>query len=164
MASSTDHDAPDYDVRIEADELLADLVEMAQDAAETRDFHREVWREELERGYDIDHAWERNVRAQTGFLTALGRAIAALQPENHDMWVSCFRNSDGTVDVRGYLRWLSAEADRSNEVVNECGDAPRANKMESGFCRVMSLVRDDYGVGWPRLDDLGGNPLECDLP
>jgi len=162
--SSDDPDAPDYDVRIEADELLEDLMEMAQDAAETRDFHRQCWREELERGYDIDHTWERSTRAQTGFLTALGRAIAALQPENHDMLVSCFRDADGTVDVRGYLRWLKTEADRYHEIVNDRPGAPRASKMESGFSRVISLVRNDYGVGWPRLDDLGGNALECDLP
>ncbi len=156
-------DTPTYDIRIDADELLADLVAMAQDAAENRDEKREWYRDELERGFDIHPQYDYWVREQTGLLTALGRAIAALQPEQHDVLVDGVREDDGTVDVRAYMRWLSNEADSAHEVVEERRDAPRASNMETGYSRVISLLRDDYGVGWPRIDDLGG-VVEADLP
>jgi hypothetical protein len=157
-------DAPDYDITIHTDDVLADLVEMAQDAAERRDEYRQWHRRELERGYDINPQYEYWVREQTGLLTALGRAIAALQPEQHHVLVDGCRQADGTVAVRDYMRWLSDAADGAHQVVNEKRDAPRASKMETGYSRVLSVLRDDYGIGWPRLDDVGGNPLECDLP
>lgn len=160
----TTDDGPDYGVEVQADELLADLVEMAQDAAERRDEYREWVRDEMEYGYSVDPQFQYLVTEQTGLLTALGQAIACLQPENHGVLVRCFREDDGTVDVRGFMQWLSKEADAAHEVVNERRNAPLSSKMETGYCRVMALLRDDYGVGWPRLDDLGGNPLPEDLP
>jgi len=162
--SRSDSDTPDYDVRIDADELLADLVEQAQDYAEDHDEKRGWWYESLDSYNEWREArcWMQEAR---GGLKATGEAIAALQPESHSIHAPNCRNDDGTVDVRAFLRWLSNEAsdahDRSHGSYTE---TRQADEAETAYTNAIFTVRDEHGVGRPRLDNLGGNPLECDMP
>lgn len=155
---------PDYGVEIDANELLADLVEEAASYAEEYEEKRRWWMESLDHCDEWHEAryWMREAR---GGQRAYSEAIAALQPESHALVVDCHRNEDGTVDVREYMAWLSKCATEAHERSGSVpGQNPQADEAESAYTRILSTIRDDYGVGWPRLDDLGGNPLECDLP
>lgn len=60
--------------------------------------------------------------------------------------------------------WLSGLADDAHD--RTCGSRrnPVADEAETAFTAILSMLRDNYGVGWPRLDGVGGNPLEVDLP
>jgi len=147
-----------------ADELIADLVADAVAYAEKYEEKREWWQESLDAADEFHDAryWMMEAR---GGQRAYSEAIAALQPENHNVLVDSYRNDDDTVDVRAFMAWLSDAAssahDRSRDGMNR---NPQADEAESAYTSILSLLRDDYGVGWPRLDDVGGNPLECDLP
>jgi|GEM_PF-4782486 len=157
-------DSPDYDVRIDADELLADLVEQAQDYAEDHSEKREWWHD----SFDTTAEWTEArywMQEALGGRKATSEAIAALQPEAHTIHAPNCRNDDGTVDVRAFLRWLSEEADAEHErSYGDYTETRQADEAETAYCRIMSTVRNDYGVGWPRLDDVGGTPLEADMP
>lgn len=157
-------DRPDYNVHIDADELLADLVEQAQDYAEDHTEKREWWHDSFDTTAEWTEAryWMQEAR---GGLKATSEAIAALQPETHTIHASNCRNDDGTVDVRAFLRWLSEEADAAHDHSHgPYTETRQADEAETAYCRIISTIRDDYGVGWPRLDDIGGNPLEADMP
>jgi hypothetical protein len=156
-------DAPNYDITIDADDLLAELA--ADAAAYGGDYKekRQWWADSLETPEPF-YAAEQWMLQASGGRRAYSEAIAALQPEAHSVPVDCYRNDDGTVDVRGYMRWLSECADAAHDRGGVPGTNPQANEAETAYSRILSTLRDDYGVGWPRLDDLGGNPLECDLP
>lgn len=153
---------PDYEVEVDADELIADLVEMSQDYAEKHDKHRRQYRESL----DTFNPWH-DARYWTlealGGLRATSEAIASLQPEAHSPLITTYRNDDGTVDVRALMQWLDQQSTETNERRNGPYSKTRqASEAHSAIASVISLLRDDYGVGWPRFDDLGGE-LECDL-
>ena len=156
--------APDYDVRIDADELLADLVEQAQDYAEDHSEKRGWWHD----SFDTTRAWTEArywMQEALGGRKATAEAIAALQPETNTIHAPNCRNDDGTVDVHAFLRWLGDESDAAHErSYGDYTETRQADEAETAYCRIMSTVRDDYGVRWPRLDDVGGNPLEADLP
>jgi len=156
-------DTPDYDIAIDADELLADLA--ADAAAHGRDYQekRGWWDDSLGTHSEFHEAriWMLEAR---GAQRAYAKTIASLQPEHHSLTVDTYRTDDGAVDVRGLMRWLSEQADAAHERAGAVGERPQADAAETAYARILSTLRDDYGVGWPRLDDLGGNPLECDLP
>jgi len=157
-------DAPDYDVEIDADELLAELVEQAQQYAEDYEEKRQWWYESLD-GLDEWLEARHWMEEARGGLEATGEAIAALQPESHSIHVQNCRDEDGTVDVREFLSWLSDESSAAhNRSYGPYTETRHADEAESAYVSVISTVRDDYGVGRPRLDDLGGTPLECDMP
>jgi len=157
-------DSPDYDVHIDADELLADLVEQAQDYAEDHTEKREWWHDSFDSATEWTEARYWMLEALGG-LEATDQAIAALQPGAHTIHAPNCRNDDGTVDVRAFLRWLGDESDAAHErSYGDYTETRQADEAETAYCRIMSTVRDDYRVGWPRLDDVGGNPLEADLP
>jgi hypothetical protein len=154
---SAQHDSPDYDVTVEADDLLADL---AADAAEYgKDFeeNRRWWRESLD--FDEWHEARYWMLEASGGQRAYAESLAALQPGGR------FRADGGMVDVRGYMAWLSGLADRSHDRSHgPYTETRQAAERETAYTAVISTLRDDYGVGWPRLDDIGGTPLEEDLP
>jgi hypothetical protein len=163
MAASDVPDAPDYDMEIAADELLADLAEEAaeygRDVAEKARWQREAPAFDP---YTKAMYWELEA---LGGRTAYAKAIATLQPENSLLPSRNFREADGTVDVRAFMAWLSKQADAAHEdSYGDYTETRQASEAETAYARMLSTLRDDYGVGWPRLDDLGGNPLECDLP
>jgi hypothetical protein len=164
MSSQTQSDAPDYDVKIDADELLTRLVVDSANYGEQYEEKRQWWSESLDHCDEWHEAryWMQEAR---GGQRAYSEAIAALQPEAHALLVDCYRNNDGTVDVRGYMAWLSKRATEAHERSGSVpGRNPQADEAESAYTSILSTIRDGYGVGWPRLDDVGGNPLECDLP
>jgi len=148
---------PNYDVDINADELLADLAETAAGYGEEVVENRQSWR----RSWD----WATEFReAKYWMLEAIGgrRAyadiMAAIQPGGR------FRNDGGTVDVRGLMQALDHKSTTTNEDRNgPYSETRQASEAHSAYSRIISTLRDDYGVGWPRFDDLGGR-LECDMP
>ena len=91
-------DSPDYDVHIDADELLADLVEQAQDYAEDHTEKREWWHDSFDSATEWTEARYWMLEALGG-LEATDQAIAALQPGAHTIHAPNCRNDDGTVDV-----------------------------------------------------------------
>jgi len=153
---------PNYDTEIDADELVSDLVEMsteyARDVVEKRRWQRQA---PLHDPYHDARYWELEAlggRCQTA------EVIATLQPENTLIPSRNYRNEDGTVDVRGLMRWLSKVSEWTNEDRNgPYQETRQASEAHSAVSDIISMLRDDYGVGWPRFDDLGGR-LECDLP
>ena len=150
--SGSEPRAPDYSVRVEADELLADLAEKAAQSARDHAYHARCWRDDDWWQY---REWMQEERKK---MTAYARAIAMLQPERHSHTVPRgeFVAEDGTVNVREFMR----AASRLGDDAHDRGSRP----AESAYAKVDSLLRNEYGIGWPRLDDLGGNPLEEDLP
>lgn len=161
---STTQDAPNYDVEIDADELLADLAVQAAAYAEQVEKYGRWWRESLEYGSEHTEARVWLLESKAG-LRAYSEVLATLQPESARR--KRFRNEDGTVDVRGLMKWVSQLADEAHERRHEHTKHERsvqASEAESAYTRILSTLRDEYGIGWPRLDDLGGNPLEEDLP
>ena len=154
---------PNYEVTIDAADLLADLA--ADAAAHGRDYEekRGWWDDSLGTHSPFHEAriWMLNAR---GAQRAYSKAIASLQPEQHTLSVETYRNADGTVDVRGLMRWLRTEADAAHDRAGVVGENPQADAAETAYAQILSTLRDDYEVGWPRLDDVGGNPLECDQP
>ena len=149
---------PDYDVGIGADELLADFAEDAAQYGEKFEYAREKWQESLNYAEPFHDARFWMLEA-IGGRRAYSKTIAKLQPGGR------FRNDDDTVNVRGLLRWLSNRSEETNEARH--GDYAKtrgSSEAHSAYSSIISTVRSDYGVGWPRLDDLGGTALECDLP
>jgi hypothetical protein len=160
---SSDTEAPDYDVDIDADELLENLVTEAVEYAEDYEEKRRWWTESLETAQEC-HEARRWMQQARGGQRAYSETIAALHPENHCPLVDSYRNDDGSVDVRGLLRWLSNCAESAHERRGTLNRNPQAGEAEHAYTRIISTLREEYGIGWPRLDDVGGNPLECDLP
>lgn len=156
MSSEIDSDGeacpPDYDVRVEADELLDDLAEKAASKAREHAYCRRNWQKD---GWWQYRQWMKEHRRE---IKAYATAIAMLHPESHDAAIPLgeFVADDGTVNVREYMREISRLGDDAHD---------RGNRdAEHGYAKVTSLLRNEYGIGWPRLDELGGNPLEEDLP
>lgn len=145
---------PNYDVEIDADELLADLADIAAEYGEDYEEKRRWWTESPV--YDEFHEARFWMLEARGGQRALSHAIAALQPENNCITVGCYREADGTVDVRGFMSWLSEEADAAHERRGSSSPSRQASEAESAYNKALRLLREDYGVGWPRLDDLGG--------
>lgn len=159
---STTRDKPNYDVEIAADELLSDLAALAAEYGEQYEEYRRWWQGSLDHHTEFTDAryW---MLEQAGGQEALSKTIATLQPESNPR--VNFRNDDGSVDVRGLMRWLSERGDRAHE--RSYGDYTKtrqADEAETAYASVLSQLRDDYGVGWPRLSDVSGTPLEEDLP
>lgn len=150
-------DGPNYDLRIKADELLADLAEGAASYGEDYEEKRSWWRESPT--YDPFTEARYWMLEARGGQRAYSMTIPTIQPGGR------FRNGDGTVDVRGLMRWLSNRADSAHDDSHgPYTETRQADEAETAFASILSLLRDDYGVGWPRLDDVGGTPRECDLP
>lgn len=143
--------APDYSVHVEADELLADLAEKAAQSAREHAYHARCWRDDDWWQY---RQWMQEERKK---MTAYATAIAMLQPERYCYTVPRgeFVADDRTVNVREFMRATSSLGDDAHD--------RDSRPAESAYARVLSLLRDEYGVGWPRFDDLGG-VLEADLP
>lgn len=143
---------PNYEVTVAADELLADLAEKAASSAREHAYHAQSWREDDWWQY---REWMQNDRKK---MRAYATTIAMLQPESHGATVPLgeFVADDGTVNVREFMREVSRLGDQAHD--------RGSREAESAYARITSLLRNEYGVGWPRLDDLGGNPLEEDLP
>ena len=163
-ALRTSHeDAPNYDVEIEASDLLVDLADGAAKYGQKHEEYREMWMESLdtfEEFYDARY-W---MLEAVGGRRAYSNAIAVLQPG--ETWrAGRYLNDDGTVDVRGYMKWLSQQSSEAHEASHgPFTETRQADEAASAFARILSTLRDDYGIGWPRLDDLGGNPLPVDMP
>ena len=157
-ASPSGENGPNYDVEITADELLTELADLAREYAADHDEKRQWWRESFDMVSEF-------TEARYWMLEALGgrRAVADAMVQIQRGGES--RNTDGTVNVRAFMRYCSDQADRAHErSYGDYTETRQADEAETAYCRILSLIRDDYGVGWPRLDDLGGNPLKCDLP
>lgn len=152
-------DTPNYDVRIEASELIEDIAAKAETHGERLAEYRRYDREEgviFGRPAGQLSQYQRWALEEKKTVRAYGTAIAMLQPESHDVSVPSGEFvEDGVVNVREYLREISRLGDRAHD--------RGARDAESAYAQVASLVRDEYGVGWPRIDDLGG-VVEADLP
>lgn len=154
----TARSGPNYDVEIDADRLLADLADDAASYGEEYERHRETWQDSFDAPtpfYDAKY-W---MLEAVGGRRAYSNTMAKLQPSGR------FRNADGTVDVRALFRWLKKRSTQTNEARN--GDYTKtrqSSEAHSAYSSIISTLRDDYGVGWPRLDDVSGTPLESDLP
>ena len=150
--------APNYDVEIDADALLADLAEHAAEYGQQYEDHRRTWEDSFDYAtpfYDAKY-W---MLEAVGGRRAYADTLARLQADGR------FRARDGTVRVRALLRWLGERSEQTNEARNgDYTDTRQASEAHSAYASIISTLRDEYGVGWPRLDDLGGSPLECDLP
>jgi len=150
-------DTPNYDIRIDADELLVDLAERAAEYGHDYEEKRQWWRESLDTVDEWHDARYWMLEARGG-QRAYRDVLATLQPGGR------FRTDDGTVDVRAFMRWVSQRADAAHDDRHGThGETRQADEAESAFARVLAVLRDDYGVGWPRIDDLGG-VVEADLP
>lgn len=162
MSTKSNTDAPNYDVEVQADDLITDLAERATEYATDYEKKRRWWLDSPPHDEFVEaRDWMQEAR---GGQRAVGEAIAALQPENHSVLPRCYRNADGTVDVRGFMAWLSRQADRAHEASSgPHGQTRHADESETAFAKMLSLLRDEYDVGFPRFDDLGG-VLEEDLP
>lgn len=163
-SASSQPDAPNYDVVIDADELLADLADRAAEYAEDYAEKDRWWRESLD--YATEHTEARYWALEAlGGRTAYARVIATLQPENNLPALHCFLEKDGTVAVRDLMSWLSNRQQAAHDDAHgPYTETRQASEAASAYAKILSLIRDDYGVGWPRLDDVSGTPLESDLP
>lgn len=150
--------APDYGIEIDADELLAELADDAAAYGEKYEEKRRWWTESLDTPTEFRDARYWMLEARGG-QRAYSEAIAELQPGGR------YRNADGTVDVRGYLRWLSQLASDAHERSHGSYTKTRQpDEAETAYVSVISTIRNEFGVGWPRLDDVGGNPIPEDQP
>lgn len=154
-------DTPNYDVRIEAVKLISDLAAKAETHGERLAEYRRYDREESfvpGRPAGQLSEYQRWALEEKKKARAYATAIAMLQPESHGTTVPRgeYVSEDGTVNVRKYMREISRLGDDAHD--------RGARNAESAYAKVQSLIRNEYGVGWPRLDDLGGNPIEADLP
>lgn len=164
MSETATQQGPDYDVEIDADELLADLVELSQKYAREYAEHDRMWRESLDT-FEPFHDAKYWALEDLGGRDAIAQAILGLQPAGDAYFAGRYRREDGTVDVREFMRWLSQRAEYAHEdSYGPYTETRQASESETAYVKVISLLRDDYGVGWPRLDDVGGNPLEADMP
>lgn len=164
--SATQTDGPNYDAEIDAAELRQDLAARAAKHSEKAAEHRRDDREWEEAGGWWDRPpgqlsqYARWALEEMAAARAYARALAKLQP------VDRFRSrhryvEDGQVRVREFMRFLQTNADETNG--RRHGDY-QARKAHHAYSQVLSLLRDEYGVGWPRLDDLGGAPIPEDQP
>lgn len=154
---------PTYDVDVEADELIADIAELAAEYGADFEEKRQWWQESP--AYDPFTEAEMWMLEARGGQRACGKAVALLQPESAVAGCSEFRDADGTVDVRGYMRWLLDSHDAAHErSYGGHRETRQADEAESAYSRILSLLRDEYGVGWPRLNSVSGTPVEKDLP
>jgi len=150
-------EGPDYDAEIDADELLVDLAAAAADYGKDFEEKRQWWRESWHHVNRFDEAKYWMLEAAGG-RRAYSNTIAELQPGGR------FRAGDGSVRVRELLRWLSSRSEETNEArQGDYTNTRQSSEAHSAYCSIISTLRDDYGIGWPRFDDLGGE-LECDLP
>lgn len=162
--STTQTDGPNYDAEIDAAELRQDLAARAAKHAEKATEYRRDGREWEESGgwwgrppgqLSQYARWELEEMAAAD---AYGHALAKLQPADR------FRNrhryvEDGQVKVREFMRMLHTNVEETND--RRHGDY-QASARHSAYAKVLSLLRNEYGVGWPRLDDLGGTPIPED--
>ena len=152
-------DTPDYSVEIDAQDLREDIAEKAADRAEKHAYDQKLMRDDP--WWDEPRYW---ALEEWGAMKAYAECLALLQPENALLAQDSLVNDDGTVQVREFMRVVSHWSDEAHE--NSYGpytETRQADKAETAYARVLSLVRDDYGIGWPRIDDLGG-VVEADLP
>jgi len=149
---------PDYDRTIDAAELLADLADLSQYYADEYVEKRQWWNDYIGRSNDFEEARWWMLEALGG-RQAITDAMVQIHPDGE-----C-RNNDGTVALRAFMRYVTDQADRAHDRAHGAySDTRRADEAETAYAKVLTLLRDDYGVGWPRVDDIGGNALSQDLP
>jgi hypothetical protein len=155
--SGGEQQPPNYDVEVDADELLADLAKRAADYAHDHDEKRRWWRESFDMVSEFHDARYWMLEALGG-RRAYQYAMVELQPGGR------YRNDDGTVDVRGFMSWLSDLSEEAHEAARGDYTTTReADEAETAYVKMQSVLRDDYDVGWPRFDEVGG-VRERDLP
>lgn len=150
---------PDYDVEIQASDLLEDIAGRCAQHARQHAYHRRTIQDDPT--WKEPQIWEAEEHSA---MNAYWNALIKLQPTGAAS-AGRFLNDDGTVDVRGYMLWLSDRADAAHQDAGTFTTSQMmARKAEHAYSKTLSIIREDHGVGWPRLDELGGNPLEEDLP
>jgi len=169
MSQATNHDgAPNYEVEIDAAELREDLAELSAKHAKRAEEYRRWDREHFEYalpdqlpppgdltefGYDA--------LEQSGRVRAFGDAIAKLQPAGRTRYL----NDDGTVRVREFMRWLKRRGDAAHEDrYGPWKETRGASGAESAYAKALSVIRNEYGVGWPRLDEVSATAIPEDEP
>lgn len=163
VQSNTDA-GPDYSVQIDAEEIRKDLAAKAAAKARKADEHRQECRDycpsnALELAPGELCQYQRWALEEFAAARAYARALLRLQPRP-DLSYTPDDVTDGAVDVRSFMRWLKNRCEDTND--RRHGDY-QTSAAHSAYADVLSLLRDEYGVGWPRFDDLGG-VLEEDLP
>jgi len=156
-------DAPNYEVEIDADDLLESLADLAGEYARDHAEKDRWWRESLETVSEYTEARYWALEALGG-RRAIAETMVELQGETKYGRRGRYRNADGTVDVRGLMAWVSRRGDAAHEDARgDYTETRQADEAETACATVLSLLRDEYDVGWPRLGE-HGNPLEGDLP
>jgi len=156
--SREEQQPPDYSKTIDADKLLRHFADHAADYAHSHDENRQRWVDSHDMLTPFHEAklW---MLEDLGGRRAFQQSMITLQADGR------FRNDNGTVDLRAFMNWLSERADEAHErSFGSYEDTRQADEAETAYTRMLSILRDDYGVGWPRMDDIGGNALEEDLP
>lgn len=145
------------DATVQADELIEELAEMSAEYGEDYEEKRGWWVDSL------DHRRE-FLDAKYWMMEALGArratawAIAELQPGGR------FRDTDGTVDLQGYMTWL----ERASEEAHQRSKGPyqktrQADEAESAYAAVLSLLRNDYGFCLSLAGEIT-RTMEADMP
>lgn len=164
MSTNAHHtDAPNYEVEIDADDLLETLAERAAEYATDHAEKDRWWRESLAMATEHTEARYWALEALGG-RNAVADTMVELQRETKHGRPGRYRNADGTVDVRGFMASVSRLADEAHDRSHgPYTETRQADEAETAYAAVLSLLRDEYGVGWPRMGE-HGNPLEGDLP
>jgi len=158
---------PNYDVEIDAQELATDVAELsARRARKAAEYNRDA-REEpvpLDHEYGELTEYQRWALVEESAMWAFADVIAMLQPADKSGPNTRYVD-DGSVKVRDLLRALSRRSTEANERRNGYDTSSKqAREAHHAYSKVISLIRNDYAVGWPRLDDIGGTPIPEDKP
>ena len=164
--SKADTAGPNYDLEIDADELAADIAALsARRARKAAEYNRDARNEpvSLDREPGQLTQYQRWAIKEEAARMAFANVIAMLQPADKYGPNSRYVD-DGLVKVRALLRELSRRGSETNERRNGYDiNSQQAGEEHSAYAKVISLIREDYAVGWPRFDDIGGR-LQEDLP
>lgn len=148
---------PDYSRAIDADKLLRRFAAHAADYAYDHDEKRQWYQESLDM-LTAHHDARLWMLEALGGRRAFREAMVTLQPGGR------FRNDDDTVAVRSFMAWLSERAEVAHKrSYGPYAETRQADEAETAYTRMLSILRDDFGVGWPRMDEVGG-VKEGDLP
>ena len=157
---------PNYDVEIDAQELATDVAELsARRARKAAEYNRDARNEPVRLDRDPGELtqYQRWAVKEEAAMMAFGNVIAMLHPA--DKYGKNTRYVDnGSVKVRALLRELSRRCSETNERRNGYDiNSQQAGEEHSAYAKVISLIREEYAVGWPRFNDVGGR-LQEDLP
>lgn len=155
---ATDGGQPKYDLEIAAADVLNAFAADAADYAHDHDEKRQLWRDSCDMPSEFHEARYWMLEALGG-RRAYHNAMIELQPGGK------FRNEDETVALREFMAWISERAEAAHQrAYGGYTETRQADEAETAYTQMLSTLRDEFGVGWPRLDDTGGNPLDCDMP